>query len=372
MCGVSTLRAMGSDPHGHEALAALLTDQESEVVSTWMSRVASRIEQRSINAEELENSMRTFLRAVARRLGTGRTSSAPAAEEHGAQRFEIGYSLASMLTEYGILLDVVADVARERELELAPEAYLSLARQLVAGSGEAVLSFVEREREERERLAQRHVNFIAHELRNPLQNLGVALGAWDEGFDPEQLRPTIEGAVARLRELVDGRLIRAQRLAAGSPERHPTDFDFVALVHEIVEQAQPFAVARDIDLERELPSELAVFQDRSLCWSVLNNTVRNGIKFSRRGGRVNVVVRPVGATVVVDVEDSCGGLAEGVAERMFAPFTQLDENRSGFGLGLAIARQAAEAVGGGLEVCGLEKGCRFSAVFPLVLDASRS
>ena len=53
--------------------------------------------------------------------------------------------------------------------------------------------------------------------------------------------------------------------------------------------------------------------------------------------------------VVIEVEDSCGGLPRGSAERMFLPFVQVGEDKSGYGLGLAIARQAVEAHGGSLS-----------------------
>jgi len=57
-----------------------------------------------------------------------------------------------------------------------------------------------------------------------------------------------------------------------------------------------------------------------------------------------------GARALIEVEDECGGMPEERLEDLFSPLVQRGENRSGFGLGLAIARQAVEAHGGRIQV----------------------
>jgi signal transduction histidine kinase len=60
------------------------------------------------------------------------------------------------------------------------------------------------------------------------------------------------------------------------------------------------------------------------------------------------------------VHDSCGGLPPGKVEKAFAPFVRLDSSQDGFGLGLAIAKQAAESHGGNIRVQNVPgKGCIF-------------
>ena len=71
------------------------------------------------------------------------------------------------------------------------------------------------------------------------------------------------------------------------------------------------------------------------------------------------------AETLLEVEDSCGGLTPGAIARIFAPFEQEGADRSGFGLGLAITRQAVEVQGGNVTVRDLpRKGCVFSLGFP--------
>jgi len=73
----------------------------------------------------------------------------------------------------------------------------------------------------------------------------------------------------------------------------------------------------------------------------------------------------VGGRVCIDVEDECGGLAEGKLEELFHPFTQAGVDRSGFGLGLAISKQAIEAHHGTIHVRNVPgKGCNFTIDLP--------
>jgi len=68
----------------------------------------------------------------------------------------------------------------------------------------------------------------------------------------------------------------------------------------------------------------------------------------------------------IEIEDSCGGLSPGKVEAAFAPFVRLDTNQGGFGLGLAIARQAVDAHGGSIRVQNVPgKGCIFVLELPL-------
>ena len=72
-----------------------------------------------------------------------------------------------------------------------------------------------------------------------------------------------------------------------------------------------------------------------------------------------------GDQVIIDVKDHCGGLAHGSLERIFTPFTQHGNDRSGLGLGLSIARQSVEADHGTLSVRDVPGiGCVFTISLP--------
>ena len=69
--------------------------------------------------------------------------------------------------------------------------------------------------------------------------------------------------------------------------------------------------------------------------------------------------------ILIDVEDSCGGLPPGDFEEMFMPFTQGGSDRSGLGLGLSICRRSVEANNGLLRVRDVPgSGCNFTIDLP--------
>jgi len=76
-------------------------------------------------------------------------------------------------------------------------------------------------------------------------------------------------------------------------------------------------------------------------------------------------VHAFGDLILIEVQDQCGGLPPGSAEKMFTPFTQRSDDRSGLGLGLSIARESIEADDGTLSVRDLPgAGCVFTISLP--------
>lgn len=84
------------------------------------------------------------------------------------------------------------------------------------------------------------------------------------------------------------------------------------------------------------------------------------------GGVVELRGHVLNGRAIIEVEDCCGGLEPGKVESLFTPFVRLDKTQTGFGLGLAIAKQAAEAHGGTIRVQNLPtKGCVFILEIPV-------
>jgi signal transduction histidine kinase len=115
------------------------------------------------------------------------------------------------------------------------------------------------------------------------------------------------------------------------------------------------------DVEKGLAADV----DRGLLLSAVGNLVQNAFKFTRPGTEVSLNVYPDGDRIMIDVVDHCGGLPPGAQEKMFLPFTQHGDDRSGIGLGLAICRRSVEANNGVLSVRNVaESGCVFTIDLP--------
>ena len=92
-----------------------------------------------------------------------------------------------------------------------------------------------------------------------------------------------------------------------------------------------------------------------------------------RGSEVILRTRATSDRVLIEVEDECGGLADGAADGLFRPFEQGAGDRSGVGLGLAICRRGVDALGGDVRVRDLPgKGCVFTVELPRHVELPRA
>ena len=111
--------------------------------------------------------------------------------------------------------------------------------------------------------------------------------------------------------------------------------------------------------------KLGIEADRDLLFSAVGNLLQNAFKFTHSHSEVSLNARSSANRVLIEVEDHCGGLPPGDAEKMFAPFAQGGTNKSGLGLGLAICQRSVEANMGVLSVRDLPgSGCVFTIDLP--------
>jgi signal transduction histidine kinase len=141
--------------------------------------------------------------------------------------------------------------------------------------------------------------------------------------------------------------------------------DVTSLLGQAVEDAQAAGESRLVTTSLEADTVLEVQADRRLLLSTIGNLLSNAVKFSEAGTTVRVRARREGSAIVVEVQDECGGLPTGNIEKLFEPFIQRGEDRNGFGLGLAIVRQAISALDGRVSVRNQPgQGCTFVLTLP--------
>jgi DNA-binding response OmpR family regulator/anti-sigma regulatory factor (Ser/Thr protein kinase) len=159
---------------------------------------------------------------------------------------------------------------------------------------------------------------------------------------------------------------------AGKMEFRPEDIELRAVVTEVLGVLRSVANEKEIVPTVDVHASLGVVHlDPSRLKQVLYNYLSNAIKFSPRGGRIQVVVAPVDDTAFrLEVRDHGVGIGEDDLKRLFVEFEQLDPGRSkahaGTGLGLALTRRLVEAQGGTVGVeSRLGQGSTFFAVLPV-------
>jgi signal transduction histidine kinase len=197
----------------------------------------------------------------------------------------------------------------------------------------------------------------AHELRTPLTALQLQLQVVERAEDAET-------RATALQALRDG-LLRASRLvqqllalARAEPDTDPTDgaparVDLAALARDAVALHEQLAHDHGIDLgiETDAPaSDVTIAADRDALFTLLGNLIDNALRYTPRGGRVDVVVERAEAGAVLSVRDDGPGISPAERERVFDRFHRGDAARAagdtrGSGLGLAIVKRIADRHG---------------------------
>jgi two-component system, OmpR family, sensor kinase len=199
---------------------------------------------------------------------------------------------------------------------------------------------------------QRFVADAAHELRTPLTALKLQIENLREkvGRAATEELAECESGLRRLQRVVQ-QLLQLSRQEA-PPEAH--GFGCVGIecvVGAAVRDLVPLAEAREIDLGLGDVQAVAVRADAAALRIVLDNLMDNALRYTPRGGRVDVSARCLEGTVVIDVSDTGPGIPADYLDRVFDRFYRIPGSEAqGSGLGLAISRVATGRLGGSLEL----------------------
>jgi signal transduction histidine kinase len=233
------------------------------------------------------------------------------------------------------------------------------------GVADAVGEYVRQRDLEFQRQASEHLGFIAHEVRNPLGGARLALDRLRrEAVSPSRALDMMDRNLRRASDLIDNVLNQAS-LQMGLVPR-PMPVELASFLAEIADEAGAEADTKSIQLSVHAPPGLVIQADPRLLRSAVSNLLHNALKFTPPSSKVTMTAAAVEGRVRVEVADGCGGLPPGKVDELFMPLVQRGADRRGFGLGLAIALQAAEAHHGTIRVedrPGL--GCAFIIDLPL-------
>ncbi|MEU6233753.1 sensor histidine kinase KdpD [Kitasatospora sp. NPDC047058] len=195
---------------------------------------------------------------------------------------------------------------------------------------------------------------VSHDLRTPLAAALASVGSLrspDVEFSPEdqaELLATADESLVRLTRLVDN-LLDMSRLQAGALTLHLAETHLDEILPRALDTLpDPSAPVQPLDLD----TAPAVLADPPLLERVLANVITNALRHNAPGAPVLVTASHHAERVEIRVIDRGPGIAPGDRDRVFLPFQRLGDtdNTTGVGLGLALSRGLAEAMGGSLEV----------------------
>lgn len=235
-------------------------------------------------------------------------------------------------------------------------------RAALAVDNARLLEAERRARREAEEASQAKSDFLAvvsHELRTPLNAIIGYEDLLENGISgpvtrkQEEQLGRIRRSAEHLLSLID-ELIALSRLEGGRLPLEWTEVDAGELLEEAARLVQPEAEEAGLLFRVETPDEDVVLEtDRGRLRQVLLNLLSNAVKYTTEGAVV-VSFERVDGDVLFHVRDTGPGIEEEDRERIFEPFTRVraaeGHRRDGSGLGLAVARRFARAMGGELSV----------------------
>jgi len=233
-----------------------------------------------------------------------------------------------------------------------------------------------KEAQEANRAKDEFIATLSHELRTPLNAmLGWAHMLRANVLPPETQRralDTMERNVRTQAQLVDD-LLDVSRIVAGKLHIKGDEVDLTTVVMSAADTVRPATVAKGLSfgVVVDPDQQVIVTGDADRLRQILWNLLTNAVKFTPKGGRVEIELRCTDTSALVVVTDTGQGIRQDFLRHVFERFRQADSTASrrhgGLGLGLAIVRHLTEAHGGSVsaESAGQGLGATFTVQLPI-------
>jgi PAS domain S-box-containing protein len=233
-----------------------------------------------------------------------------------------------------------------------------------------------RQAESASRLKDEFLATVSHELRTPLN----AVLGWSRllaagTLDPDAARRALTAIERNARvqsELIDD-LLDMSRIMSGRLRIETDPIDLAAVVDAALDVVRPGAEAKELQLGREIAgSNVFVRGDANRLQQVVWNLLTNAVKFTPRGGHVQVRLERTGSNAQIVVQDTGQGIPPEFLPHVFDMFRQADSTttrtQGGLGLGLAIVKHLTALHGGTVHVesAGQDRGATFTVRLPLL------
>ncbi|NJL20353.1 MAG: histidine kinase [Leptolyngbyaceae cyanobacterium SM1_3_5] len=243
---------------------------------------------------------------------------------------------------------------------IAPIQSIAMSSELMRLSDE--IFRLQQEKEELQAQVQfkdRLIAILAHDLRNPLTAVSIALETMAMGIEPKpdgtaRLTPTMSAQLlkhARTQTKAIDRMIteilQAAQGAEGNLQIQPQKVDLRSLCQEVVTHLHEHFQAKSLQIRTDIPSGLPpVLADSARVRQVLMNLLDNAIKYTPEHGKIHLsTLHRTTQKVQVSICDTGLGVPEADCDRIFEDHYRLerDTGKEGYGLGLALCRRIIHA-----------------------------
>jgi heavy metal sensor kinase len=228
--------------------------------------------------------------------------------------------------------------------------------------------------------AKRFSADASHELRTPLSIMRGELEVLAQNRElSTELRDTVGSTleeVERLSKIVEN-LLALARLDAGESKAEWAAVDLSELACSTCEQISLLAEDKGVHVNTIANKPVHVFGDRARLKQVVVNLLDNAIKFTPRGGKVDLLTRVEGGNAILEVIDTGIGIPEESLLRIFDRFYRVDRGRSrdlgGAGIGLSIVKSIVQSHNGRVEARSNQpNGVRLVVQLPVLPERKQS
>jgi signal transduction histidine kinase len=303
------------------------------------------------------------------RQGASNSEVGETATLHGRDLLQQGFTLEQVVRDYGDVCQAVTNLAFETDAHITVDEFRTFNRCLDNAIAGAVTEYAKHSALASEFVSDTlnsRLGALAHELRNYLHTATLVVAAIKAGNVgiSGATGAVLDRSLLGMRGLIDRALAEVRVTARMPPRREAIQLvQFfcklkISASFEALARGTPFTIA-------PVANDIAVFAEPEMLAAAVSNLLQNAFKFTKHHTEVRLCAYVLNDRVLIDVEDRCGGLPDGAAETMFAPFVQNGADRSGSGLGLDISRRSVEANGGVLTVRNVPgTGCVFTINLP--------
>lgn len=263
-----------------------------------------------------------------------------------------GLGLLAILSAAILVVYILRDIRRERRDH----------QRIIEAKAET-----ERIMQQRERL----LLTITHDIKAPAASIAGFIDLLAEYVDrPKAIGylKSIGGSAQHLLQLVSA-LLDYHQLESGKAEIHEESFSPATLIRECVGGMQPQALEKGLLLESNInvADNMVCRSDAFRIKQIVNNLVGNAIKYTDEG-KVTVSTAYMNGKLTIGVDDTGCGMTPEEQQRVFNAFTRLPgaQRKEGVGLGLSIAREIVERLGGSINLVSRKgEGSKFTVVIPM-------
>jgi signal transduction histidine kinase len=353
--GASTIQ-MSWGETAVKSVAEFIRQYRQTIVDEWLLRASHLPSAQALTRLSLRDHIPAILERLADAVDRRNEGPRPLEdlpEQHAIMRFQEGYDLRQVVAEYRMLRQVITDLYAERG-DLSPTSRPTLKPLTIMHEAvdRAISEAVDQYAIERDRVRDRFIAVLGHDLRDPLNMIvfsAKALLARTEDLDANTGRMVGRMATGaeRMQRMIGDLLDLARGRLGGGFTIVPTRFDARTLISRTVQEIAHAHTDRDVQcLVREAPGSFDVEWDSDRIAQVIANLVSNALIHGR--DPIVIDVTDAGEDLELDVSNG-GEIAAEFLPRLFDPFvsdTTSEGPTSGLRLGLYIVQQIAQAHGG--------------------------